>query len=330
MFTTLLVFGGAAAVIVIAGSYLTQYTDQIADRTSIGKTIAGVVLLAFATSLPEMTIGANAAMMGAVDITAGDLLGSCLFNLLILAVVDLIHRSRARLFSRSAARHALGGAACIVLASVVTICLLLRPQWSVLGRVGLESFAILIAYGLCLRLLYLQQKTADKNGDSTGGNESANESLRWPIVGYLLTAAAIFVAAPYLARSADELAERTGLGGTFVGTTLVALATSLPEVVTTYAAVRHGAPDMAIGNIFGSNAFNLVIFAVVDLFQAGPLFSALSATHTVTAVWVSLITAAVVISQLYGAEKRYWLIEPDASLVIVLVIAALATVYAIG
>jgi cation:H+ antiporter len=183
---------------------------------------------------------------------------------------------------------------------------------------------------LCLKILYLQQRVSAQKENAAGEREPESTSLRGAILGYLLSAGAIFVAAPFLARSADQLAEQTGLGGTFVGTTLVALSTSLPEVVTTLAAVRQGAFDLAIGNIFGSNVFNMAILAVVDLFQAGPLFTAVSPSHAVTAAWVILITAVAVLGLLYQAEKRYWLLEPDASLIIVLVLAAFATLYLRG
>lgn len=328
LLTALLVFGVSAAVVVVAGTFLTRFTDQIAELTGIGRTLAGLILLAMATSLPELTIGANAALMGAVDLTAGDLLGSCLMNLLIFAILDLTHYSRGKMFSTAAAAHALGGAGTILLATVALLFLLLRPEVSLFGRIGLETPALLVGYGFCLRLLYLQQKGSGAGTEASEENKpSGDHSLPRASIGYLLSAGAIFAAAPFLARSADNLAEITGLGGTFIGTTVVAISTSLPEISTTLSAVRRGAINMAIGNIFGSNTFNIVILAFVDLFQPGPLFAALSPTHSVTAVWVILVTAVVIIGQLSHAESRYWLLEPDATLVLLLILTGLTVVY---
>jgi cation:H+ antiporter len=329
MLATFSQFGITAAAIVVAGSYLTRFTDRIASLTGLGRTLAGMLLLALATSLPEATIGANAALIGAVDLTAGDVLGSSLMNLLILAVLDLTHYSRGKMLSSTAAAHALGGGAGIVMTALVLLFLLVRPGWSLFGWVGAEAFVLVAAFMFCLRLLYVQQRVAATQEEAEVDRkvELASYSLRGAILGYLVSAAAIFVAAPFLARSADRLAEQTGLGGTFVGTTLVALSTSLPEVVTTLAAVRRGAFDLAIGNIFGSNVFNMVILAVVDLFQAGPLFTELSPAHAVTAAWVILITAVAVLGLVYRAEKRYWLFEPDASLIILMVLTALVVLY---
>jgi cation:H+ antiporter len=331
MFGILLQFGGAAAVIVVAGSYLTRFSDRIAGLTGLGRTLAGMLLLAIATSLPELTIGANAALIGAVDLTAGDVLGSSLMNLLILAILDLTHYSRGKMLSSTAAAHALGGGASIAMTALVLLFLLARSEWSLFGWVGAESFVLVAALMFCLRLLFVQQRVVaakDKpNRDTESESESKSFSLRGAIIGYVASAAAIFVAAPFLSRSADRLAEQTGLGGTFVGTTLVALSTSLPEVVTTLAAVRAGAFDMAIGNIFGSNVFNMGILAVVDLFQPGPLYAALSPSHAMTAAWVILISIVAVLGLLYQAEKRYRFLEPDASLIILLVLTAFGMLY---
>jgi cation:H+ antiporter len=149
------------------------------------------------------------------------------------------------------------------------------------------------------------------------------------ITGYVVAAVAIVVAAPFLARAADRLAELSGLGGTFVGTTLVALSTSLPELVATAAAVRMGAFDLALGNIFGSNAFNMVLLVPLDAVYPGALLAAVSPTHALTGVSTILVTAVAVMGQLYHVEKRRFFLEPDAVLVIGLVLGTLLLLYAL-
>jgi len=330
MLTPFLQFGITAAVIVIAGSFLTRQADRIGHLTGLGGSLAGMVLLAAATSLPELTTSCGAAWIGAGDLAVGGLLGSCLMNLLLLAILDMTHYSRGRMLSSTAAAHALGAAAGIALTALVLLLLLARPAWSLFGWVGLGSLVITVGYLFTLRLVYLNQRVAADSDQAQGakdGPEPSSGSLRGAVLGYLFAAGAIFAAAPFLAQAADRLAEQTGLGGTFVGTTLVALATSLPEAVTTLSAVRMRAFDLAIGNIFGSNVFNLVILVPVDCFQPGPLFGALSPAHAVTAAWIILVTAVAALGQLYRVEKRYWLFEPDAGLIILLVLIALVMVY---
>ena len=147
------------------------------------------------------------------------------------------------------------------------------------------------------------------------------------VASFLGLAAVVAVAGTILARSADRIAEVTGLGQTFVGTTLVALTTSLPEFVASIAAVRIGAFDLAIGNTFGSNAFNMILFVPLDAFHPGPLFADVNPAHAVTALAVIVATATAVLGQLYHEERRLPILEPDAVLVVLAVVGALALVY---
>ena len=151
--------------------------------------------------------------------------------------------------------------------------------------------------------------------------------LKGAIIGYIAAGVLILIAAPFLAKAADDLAERSGLGGTFFGTTFVALCTSLPEVATTLSAVRMKAFDMAIGNIFGSNCFNMLIFLPLDFVDEGSLLSAVSRTHVFTAFAVIVITSAVILGQLYPAERKKHFLEPDALMTLVLILGALTGLY---
>lgn len=147
------------------------------------------------------------------------------------------------------------------------------------------------------------------------------------MIGFVSCAVVIFFAGPQLAGAADELAARSGLGHTFVGTTLVAFSTSLPELVSMIAALRIGAVDLAIGNVFGSNAFNMLLLAILDFFQPGSLMAAVSPQHVVTCFGVMLATAIAVMGLLYQEDSRVRLIEPDAWLVLLIVGGVLALIY---
>lgn len=156
---------------------------------------------------------------------------------------------------------------------------------------------------------------------------AGKRSLPGAALGFVVAAAALVVAAPFLAEAAGELAELTGLGNTFFGTALVALCTSLPELVATLTAVRLGAFDLAVGNIFGSNAFNMVLLVPLDMVHPGSLLASVAPAHALTCLAAILITAVAVMGQLYQVERRLRFLEPDAALVIVLVGAALAVLY---
>ena len=322
-------FAISVAVIVGAAILLTRSADAIAERTGLGRLLVGSVFLAAATSLPELTIDLNAIWLGLPDLACGDLVGSSLFNLLILAIVDLAHRSRGGLISRVAAAHALSGAVTIALTSLVGIGILFERQLDGVTFLGLGPAAIGVFFGYAfgIRLIFFDQRASVEVETESREGSPNGLALRTALFGYVLAAAAIVVAAPFLASAAGDLAELTGLSETFIGTTLVALATSLPELVATLAAVRIGAYDLAIGNVFGSNAFNMLLLLPLDLAFPGALLASVSTTHALTCFAVILITAIVILGQLYRVEQRTLFIEPDAGLVIALVIGALWMVY---
>lgn len=328
-------FVGLSAIIIVAAMYLAKFGDAIAERTGMGGTVAGLVLLAGATSLPELTVGYSAVRINAVDLTAGGVLGSSLVNLLILALVDLISRRPGRILTRSSAAHALSATVGALLTGLILIGILVDAPWSLL-RIGPASWAVIAAYAFCARLIFLDQRESSKQAAAEISVVEIREEadphtpLLLSILGFIVSTAVIFVVAPALTQRADTIADVTGLGRTFIGTLLVAAVTSLPEAVSTIAAVRLGAVDMAIANIFGSNAFNMVILAVLDAASPTPLLSAVSETHAITATCVLIITSVGLLSILYRAEKRWWLIEPDAALIALLVIGALYLVYLNG
>jgi len=327
-------FALLAAAIIVAGSYLAKFADVIGERTPLGHTLAGLVLLAMATSLPELAVDCSAAAMGVPDLAVGDLLGSSLLNLIILAALDLAFYTKGRMLSRMAAAHSLSAVMSLILTTIALLFLQLKIDWGL--RIGPGTVTILITYALLLRLVYFDQRfAAQQESPATRKhaiqrNTDGDISLRRAVIGYVIATAVIFLVGPLLARTADELARTTGLGQTFVGTTLVALCTSLPEMVTTMSALRMGNVNMAVGNIFGSNSFNMTILFGVDVFYDKPLLANVSSTHAITAAGVILVTLVATAGLLYRAEKRYWLLEPDAALVLLLALGALGLVYYYG
>ena len=319
-------------MIIIAGSFLTRFADAIAEITRLGRLVIGSVLLAGATSLPELTVDISAVSMGMTDLAVGDLLGSSLMNLLLLAVLDLSHRSRGRMLSRQSAAHALSGLVSTALTTLVALGLLTGKALEPYTLVGLSPGIILVAIGYTLgvRLVYLDQRMALRAATEQGQQEilaPVGIGLGRALLGFAVCGGAIFIAGPHLAAAAGELAERSGLGDTFVGTTLVAFSTSLPELVSMLAALRLGAVDLAIGNVFGSNAFNMLLLVPLDIVQPGSLLAIASSKHAITCMTAILATQIAVMGQLYQVESRARLIEPDAWLVILIVAGGLGLIY---
>lgn len=324
----------SAGIVIVAGTYLSRFADEIAERTGFGRLLIGSVLLAGATSLPELSVDISAVRKGMADLAFGDLMGSSLFNLLILAVLDLSSHSKGKMLSREAARHALSGNVGAALAAVVAVGLLtphVLGSGELLG-ISYGLWLVGIGYLMGVRLVYFDQRNSRAEAVAVlpAQSHSVAESWHRPALGFAAAAAVIVVTGPYLAEAAGQIADASGLGKTFVGTTLVAFSTSLPELVASLAALRMGALDLAIGNVFGSNAFNMILLIPLDALHRGPILAAVSASHAITCLAAIVATLVVVLGQLYHAERRRTIIEPDATLVILIVLGALWLIFENG
>lgn len=325
---TVLQFVLSAAAIFVSGMFLTRATDQIAEITNFGRLLAGSVFLASASSLPNLFVDISAIRSGLPDLAVGDLVGNNLMDLLILGIADLLHRGKSRIFSRASAAHALSAALSMALAAMAAMSIFLGPavqRYEILS-VGLGPILIAVSYVLGLRLIYRNQKPLPIVDDSKKPL-SQKAKLARAISVYLICSLVIFVAAPYLAGAAGRIAHESGLGHTFIGTTLVALCTSLPELVTTISAVRMRAFDLAVGNIFGSNSFNMLLIVPLDYFHEGVLFADVSRVHVFTLLGMILGTSVAIMGQIYQVEDRTKIIEPDASMVIAVVLGTMAILF---
>ena len=328
MIETTLQFAGLSVVVLLCGVALARSSDRLGERFGWGGSVAGFLLLAGATSLPELILSTQAARIGEAGMAVGDMLGSCLFNLMILGTLDLLLRSGERMLSVKSAAHGLSAMVGVFLAAAVGVGVLIEggvplPAWWP-ATIGPTTPLLLLAYAVGLRIVMLDMAISSPPPAERG----VEPGETWKAALFYIGAATVLVlVGPATAEVAVRFAELSGLGGTFVGTTFVAAATSLPEVVTTAAAVRMGAPGMAVGNVLGSNAFNLVILAAVDLLSPGRLLADCGVVHAVTAFWVILVTAAAAVGLLYRAERTVGRIEPDAAAVVLLAAAGFGVVY---
>lgn len=330
MTSILLQFFLSASVIVVAGSFLTTFADKIAAKTGWGKMFVGGLLLAGATSLPELMVDLKAVQLNLPDLAVGDLLGSSLFNLLILAVLDFTFPSafKRTAFSSQNVHHSLAAVLSILLTAIAGIGIASKIDLAFFG-VSIFSWGIVGTYFFGLRLIYIEGNNEHSPEKNTTSLKLVlkQRSFIGVIVGYIVAASAILFVAPFLVESADELAKISGLGHTFIGTTLVALATSLPELISTLAAFRIGSPDLALGNIFGSNAFNMILFFPLDFLFPKALFSSVQSFHSVTAFCIVGAMSIAVMGQLYRKKERSRFTEPSSEIVVVLILLFLYLLY---
>jgi cation:H+ antiporter len=300
------------ATILLSGSRLSRYGDIIAEKTHAGRTWIGVVLMASVTSLPELITGVSSVTLFHVpNIAVGDVLGSCMFNLLIVAVLD-VGKRREPISSVAQQGQVLTAAFGILLLGATSISILTASSIPALGWIGVNSFVFLLLYLVAMRVVFKYEKRRIAAYISEVREEEHYKEISKSdaYVRFAIYAAFIAAAGIYLPHVADQLAALTHLGQTFVGSTFVALSTSLPEIVVTQAALRLGSVDLAVGNILGSNLFNIAILAVDDaLYFKGPLLTHISASHAVTASAAMTMTALMVIALMYRSKKKFFFVS---------------------
>jgi len=316
----------SAALIVVAANFLAKYGDTIAIRTGMSGMFVGILLMAAATSLPELLTSLSSVRQNTPNIAAGNLLGSNAFNMLMLAILDITHRSQ-RILRSAAKRHALTGSLAVLMIGLVLFFLDADIDFK-LGWVGIDSLIIMAAYVVSVKIISVETKTETKTETEI---PPGTPKLWVGIVGFMAAAGVLVFVTPVMVSSSTEIAVITGLGTSFIGTTLVALVTSLPEAVTTIAAIRIGASDMAIGNLFGSNMFNMFAIGFTDLFYLdGQFLSIIDPSFVLVGMIGLLMTTIGLVGNLAKLEKRILSMEVDATVLFILYFAGMFLLYQRG
>lgn len=302
----------AAAVTVFAAIKLSSYADVISEKSALGGMMVGTFLLAGATSLPEVTTSISAGVIGNADIAVGNVFGSNLFNLFILAFFDILYR-RQKLFEQASYAHIYTAVLGLFLTVLALGALYLEMSASIFG-VGIDSFIILFFYILGMviisRLPSAPQETViPLSAPESPVREQSQLSVRQAGIRFALAALLIMAAGTALAILGEDIAIITGLGASFVGSFLIAATTSLPEAISVFVALRLNNANLAVGSILGSNIFNMIILALADLFyREGPILAAASSAHLIIAIGViamSLISLYTLRRKKTASTGRY-------------------------
>lgn len=297
-------FAACATVIAFAGSALTRYGTVIASLTGLSRSWVGLVLLATATSLPELFTGLSAVTVaGDPDIAIGGTLGSCVFNLAMLVLLDALVRDEP-MYRCIDQGHILTAGFGVIMIGIVGALLLARDQvgWRIL-TVSAYTPAILALYVAAMRAAWLHERHHPLPVPT--GRVVVDITLRAAIARYAAAAVAVVAAGVWLPFVGIELADAMGWRTSFVGTLFVGAATSLPEVVVTISALRVGALDMAIANLLGSNLFDVLVIALVDPFNVeSPLLAAASPVHAISAFAAVIMSGVFIVAVLYRPRGR--------------------------
>jgi cation:H+ antiporter len=269
LFIELLVAG---AVVVFAGARFARLADSVAERLQLGSGWVGLIMLATVTSLPELVTGGTATYIGNVDLAMGGILGSCSFNITIIVLLNALWGGGSVLRGVSPL-HTLTSSFGLALIGLTMLGFVLMDKFAGSPRLAqVTEFTwaavILVTYIGCMRLTYRFElaQVVEAAGGAERQNIGTALAVDVAVMAFILVAASW-----WLAKLGDVLSTHQigligrPLGATFVGACFLALATSLPEIVTSIAAVRLGNLDLALGNIFGSNMFNIFVIPMLKI-----------------------------------------------------------------
>jgi cation:H+ antiporter len=324
-------FLAGAAVIAVAGTRMARYADHLAHRTALGQAVTGAVLLGVSTSLPGITASVTAALSGYPTLAVTNAMGGIAAQTAFLAVADAFHRE-ANLEHAAASTTNLTFSALLVGLLAIVLLAISGPGWTI-GHVDPASIALLVAYPFGLRLamanhrdpMWRPRPTPATVRDEKPADDDGRTSRARLVLSFALAAAAVLVGGFVVARAAGALVETTGLSESLAGGFFTAVTTSLPELVTTIAAVRRGALTMAVSDIVGGNAFDVLFVAVADLaFLDGSIYAAVGPQAAFLAALAVLLNVVVLLGLLQRQPQGPGGIGFESVLVLVLYAGGLA------
>ncbi|HEV2109260.1 MAG TPA: hypothetical protein VGR16_13445 [Thermomicrobiales bacterium] len=329
----------AAGVVVLAGTRLSAYAEVIAGRTGLGEAVVGTVLLATATSLPEIATITTASAIGNAPLAINNLLGGIMLQTTILVLADLVGRRGALTYFAARATLLLQGVWLITMLALVLAGIIVGERGS-LFQVGLGST---LAFGAYLLGIYLLNRYREHEGwqpvgapeDRAGGDPQTSQgqhgqdrSTTWLFVAFAMGGLAILLAGTAVGRTGNALAAQTGLGGSFIGATLVAAATSLPELSATLTAVRLGAYQLAVSNILGGNMLLVALLFLADIFyRPRPILDIADRSAMLGAAAGILMTAAYLFGMIERRNRTVFGLGLDSVAVLVVYLTTLVGLY---
>jgi cation:H+ antiporter len=313
-----------AVLITLSGTQLSKQGNRLAELTGLSKAWIGLILMATVTSLPELVTGLSSiVVVKAPDLAFGNVVGSCTFNLLILSLLDLMLKKPITSLVKTS--HVVAGSFSIILLACVAVAVLLAPETPAILWFSPFSLLLLAIYLAAMRGIFLFEKsnvlTEGEERISDGGDKNG---LKRVLSTYSIHALIVTIAALFLPYFGEKIAQQTGLSDSFFGTVFLAITTSLPELVVSVSALRMGSLDMAMGNLLGSNVFNVAILSVLDLFYTeGALYAEISATHSLSILAAIIMTAVVAVGLVTRPERKTWRLGMDTWVILIIYVLLL-------
>ncbi|ANU08156.1 sodium:calcium antiporter [Paraurantiacibacter namhicola] len=300
----LITFAGAAIVIALFGTQMARIADILADRTGLGEALVGAVLLGAGTSISGIVTSISTAANGAPELAASNALGGIAAQTMFLALADVFYR-KVNLEHAAASAVNLGQATILIILTVLPIMAVMTPEFSIWAIHPVSPVLVAVyliglhnAHRIKLEPMWQPRQTEHTRCEDEEEEQDARSTfmLASSFGGLLLV---VGICGYVVGESGLELSGRLGISQGVVGALGTAVVTSLPELVTTIAAVRQGALQLAIGGIIGGNMFDALFLSASDIaYREGSLYHALSDRVVFWMALVGLMTAILLMGLL--------------------------------
>lgn len=331
-----LIYAISVLAVWFSGVSLAGLVDKISDRTGMGKAFAGFVLLSLATSFPELVTSIATAQTGKADMVGSNLAGGVCMQTAILCAADWRYGRNALTGHAPTASNLMSGTIVLLLLSIAFLGFVMG-DFSVFGHVGIFPIVIFAAMLAGMRIMYLYQNTTSwlpenqpqfNTEDSGDSGTSSAVKIYGQFVFYTLC---IGIAGTLVTYASEAVSIKWNIGSGFTGAVFVAISTSLPELSASLQAVKMNRTTIAIGNIFGSNVFDMSLLFVGDIFYTkGALFNHFTKVSALYIGLAAILTVIYIIGMLERRDKARLRLGTDSLLVLVLYIAGLAVSYYIS
>lgn len=330
------IFAVAAVLVWGAGVRITHYANMISEMTGIGQALIGMLLLGGVTSLPELAVAVSSAATGTAALAVNSMLGGVAMQVAILAVADLLIGRKALTSGVSDPIVLLQGSLKILLLSVVAAAIIVGDR-PVLG-LGIWMWLLLALTAAAMWILSRDQnrhawrvavrREAERSEPRGKAEDGDGPPFRRTLMFTAVAAAVILMGGYALSRTGDAIAEQTGLGQSFVGGVLVAIATSLPELSTVITATRSGLYTMAVSDIFGTNIINLSFLVIIDWIAAGePVLNGVGRFSAFATLIGITATAAFLVGMVERRDRTVLRMGYDSLAVLVVYLSGLVVLY---
>jgi len=328
LYLLLILFCLAALTIAVFGSLMTNLADRLADVTGLGEALMGAIFLGGSTSIPGIVTSVTAAYEGYPELAISNAIGGIAVQTVFLAVADIFYR-RANLEHAAASLANLMQGALLI--SLLSLCIIgiTGPQ---IGILSIHPISLILIAGYVLGLrqvsvvrnqpMWRPKKTRETRVDKAQTESMTRAAIVKTWVNFVLLAFVVGIAGYLVAEMGIAISQRIGISQTIVGGLFTAVATSLPELVTSIASVRQGALTLAVGGIIGGNCFDVLFVAFSDAaYRGGPIYQVLTGQQTFMIALTSLLTGILLLGLIRREKYGIANIGFESFLIILLYVA---------